>query len=487
MHINVDKLWKIWYFLIMSEIKFGTDGWRAKMGKDFSFKNVRIFATGYANFLKKRKKAKKLKVIVNFDTRFLSKKFALETAKILSLEKIITYIPDRDIPLAPISLAIIRNGFIGGITITASFSKPIYNGIKVFSSRGVPALPSETFLIEKEIEQISGNYVFKPQYEDKDLIHNIDVQAPYIDYLENLIDFKLIKDSGLKIIVDNLHGTSRGYLDYVLAKNDIDIQTIHNFPNSPFEGVISSCDKESLKELAKMVVENKADIGLATDIDGDRFGIIDSQGRFLDANFIMPPLIEYLITVRKMAGGVVKSVSATDNIRNVAEHYGREVYTTPVGFKYLADVLSARKAFIAVESSNGASINNTINVKDGILFDLLVTEMLAYYKKNVEQLTGDFYRRFPKLYNIEVAFPKNKIREKNYKELLSKHKEKYNFDNSKLCSIDCLDGIKLKFDDSWLLVRASGTSETIRLYSEARVLKKARDLIKLGRGLIEKK
>jgi phosphoglucomutase len=470
----------------MSEIKFGTDGWRARMGKDFSFRNVRIFAKSYASFLKKRKKAKKLRVIVNFDTRFLSKKFALEAAKILSLEKIITYIPDRDVPLAPISLAIIRNGFIGGITITASFSKPIYNGIKVFSSRGVPALPSETLLIEKEIDNISKDFVYKPQYADKDLINNIDVQGPYIDYIESLIDFKLIKDSGLKIIVDNLYGTSREYLDYVFVKNEIDIQTIHNFPNSPFEGIISSCDKESLKELSKLVVENKADIGLATDIDGDRFGIIDFRGRFMNANLIMPPLIEYLITVRKMEGGVVKSISATDNIGNVAEYYGREVYTTPVGFKYLADVLSAKKAFVAVESSNGASLNSTVNVKDGILFCLLVTEMLAYYEMDSDSILENFYRRFPKLYNLEVAFRKNKTREKNYRKLLSAKKEKYSFDHFTLNDIDYLDGIKFLFADGWLLLRVSGTSDTIRIYAEAKVLKRARDLIKIGRGLIEK-
>jgi phosphoglucomutase len=317
-------------------------------------------------------------------------------------------------------------------------------------------------------------------------MNDIDVQGPYIDYIESLIDFKCIKDSGLKIIIDNLFGTSREYLDYVLAKNDIDIQTIHNFPNSPLEGIVSSCDKESLKELAKVVVENRADVGLATDIDGDRFGIIDSRGRFVNANLIMPPLIEYLITVRRMEGGIVKSLSATDNIRNVAEYYGREVYTTPVGFKYLSDVLSARKAFVAVESSNGASLNSTVNVKDGILFCLLVTEMLAYYKMDFERILENFYRRFPKLYNLEVTFRKTGIREKNYRKLLSTKKGKYTFSHFTLNDIDYLDGIKFLFTDGWLLLRTSGTSDTLRLYVEAKELKRARDLIKIGRGLVDK-
>jgi phosphoglucomutase len=474
----------------MSVIKFGTDGWRAKMGEEFTFENVRIFTYAYSNYLKKKFRNKnKTKenpcVIVNYDTRFLSEEFALEAAKIFSLNGIKTRMPERDAPLAPVSLAIVRNNCCGGINITASFNKPIYNGIKVFTNKGIPALPEETDLIEKEIEKVAENFCYKPQYSNKDFISTIDVKTPYIEYIEKLIDFDLIKRSGIKVVVDNLYGTSREYLDYILSEHEVDILSIHNFPYATFGGVISSCDKDSLRDLSKLVVQQRAHLGLATDIDGDRFGIIDSKGRFLCSNKIMPPLIEYLITVRKMEGGIVKSISTTNNIRKVAKYYDRKIYSTPVGFKYLANELDSKDTFIAVESTNGASLNGEIKIKDGILFSLLITEMLAYYQLEMGKVLKDFYLRFPKLYSNEISIKKNERTEDRYKELLSRKNFDHDFKDWHLKGVEYIDGIKFRFDDSWLLIRSSGTSDVLRLYAESTGLKGTKDLIKKGRSFLE--
>jgi phosphoglucomutase len=452
------------------------------MGHDFSFKNVRIFTQGYSNYLKK-KKSKEIKIIINYDTRIMSKRFAEEAAKIFTLNGIRAFLTPRDVPLAPIALSILQNKFDGGINFTASFNKPVYNGIKVFTHRGIYALPSQTLEIEREIDKIADDYQFEPQYANKEYIHSIDVKEWYIKYLEENINFELIKNSGMKIIVDNLYGTSREYLDYVLTKNGIDILTIHNFPYAISNGIISSCTKGNLKDLAKLVKETGADIGLATDIDGDRFGIIDSKGRFLNSNTIMPPLIEYLIRVRKMEGGIVKSISTTINIRKVGEYYLRDVYTTPVGFKYLADMLSTRNVFIGVESSNGASLNRQIYIKDGILFNLLITEMLAYYKLDMESILNNFYTRFPRLYNVEIAITKNKQLDSKFNEVLTK--KKIYFKDFKLKKREFMDGIKFYFDDSWLLLRDSGTNNLIRIYAESPALNRTKKLIKMGRALIE--
>jgi phosphoglucomutase len=478
----------MWYLLPMSVIKFGTDGWRAKMGEDFSFKNVRILAQAYSNYLKKKyesKSKKELQVMVNYDTRFLSEEFALEAAKIISLNGIKVLMPERDAPLGPISLAVVQHKCCGAINITASFNKPIYNGIKVFTHKGIPALPAETDLIEAEIKKLAGHYSFKPQYPDRTLIDTIDVKAPYIDYIENIIDFALIKRSNIKVIVDNLYGTSREYLDYILNKNGIEALSIHNFPYSTFGGVISYCDQESLKDLSKLVVEQQAHLGLATDIDGDRFGLVDSAGRFLDSNTVMPPLIEYLITVRKMTGGIVKSTSTTRNVRRVAEYYGRKIYSTPVGFKYLASMLDCKDTFIAVESSNGASLKGDIKIKDGILFSLLVTEMLAYYQLQIKRILKDFYLRFPKLYSHEIVVKKNERVQDRYNKLVSGKLPGSKFKNSIPQKIEYIDGIKFSYADCWLLIRESGTSDVIRLYAESTSLKQTRDLIKMGRSFIE--
>jgi len=472
----------------MAVIKFGTDGWRAKMGEEFTFENVRIFAHAYANYLEKKfsHKAKQHPcVIVNYDTRFLSEEFALEAAKIFSLNGIKTWMPERDAPLAPVSLAVVRNKCCGGINFTASFNKPIYNGIKVFTDKGMPALPAETDLIEQEVEKIAENFCFKPQYANKEFIAVIDVKTPYIEYIEKLIDFDLIKRSGIKVVVDNLYGTSREYLDYILNEHEVDILSMHNFPYATFGGVISSCDKDSLSDLSKLVVQQQAHLGLATDIDGDRFGIIDSRGRFLCSNTVMPPLIEYLITVRKMAGGIVKSISTTNNIRKVAEYYGRKIYSTPVGFKYLANELDSKDTFIAVESTNGASLNGEIKIKDGILFSLLITEMLAYYQLEMEKVLKDFYLRFPRLYSDEISIKKSERTGSRYEELISRRNFAGDFKDWHLKKVEYIDGIKFRFDDSWLLIRTSGTSEVIRLYAESTGLKRTKALIKKGRSFIE--
>lgn len=454
------------------------------MGGDFSFKNVRIFAQGYSNYLKKKKKSREIKIIINYDTRYLSRRYADEAAKILSLNGIHTYIPNRDVPLAPISLSIIQNKLDGGIIFTASFNRPIFNGIKVFNHRGVSILPSQTQKIEAEIEKIEKNFEFKPQYAADELISDINVKEDYIKYLEDTIDFELIHNSEINIIVDNLYGTSREYLDYVLTENGIDVLSIHNFAySSGGGGVVPSCTEGNLRELSRLVVEQGADIGLATDIDGNRFGIIDSKGRYLNSNTIIPPLIEYLIKVRKMEGGIVKSISTTNNIRRVGEYYLREVYNTPVGFKFLANVLAAKNAFIAVESSNGASLNRKITIKDGILFSLLITEMLAHYKLEMDKILGDFNTRFPKMYDIEIAVNKNKHTKSRYNELMNR--KQFNFEGLKLKKRMYIDGIKFIFDDAWLLIRLSGTNDLIRIYAESTSLKQTKKIIKMGRSLIE--
>ena len=467
----------------MGVIKFGTDGWRARMGREFSFRNVRLFTHAFIHYLEKAYPGKDTKVIVNYDTRFLSKQFALEAAKIFSLFGIKTFIPVRDAPLAAVSLAVLDRDCCAAINFTASFNKPIYNGIKVLNHTGSPALPHETDLIEGEIDRIDENFHFKSQYANEKLIESIDVRTPYIGYIEDIINFDLIRESRMVIAVDNLYGSSREYLDYVLGNNEIQIDSIHNFPYSSFGAVIPSCSRENLKDLSQLVCEKEADIGLATDIDGDRFGIINARGKYINANMIIPPLIEYLISIRKMEGGIVKSISTTDHIKRVADYYLRKVYTTPVGFKYVAYMLKKRRAFIGVESTNGASLNRQIAIKDGILFNLLVTEMLAYYKLDMDKIIEDFSLKFSRLYNREISIKKTSLRKANFNALLSKND--FQFKGFGLKQVKHDDGIKFIFDDSWLLIRESGTNDLIRLYAESEMLKTTKELLKLGRMMLE--
>jgi phosphoglucomutase len=466
----------------MNPITFGTDGWRAKVGRDFSFKKVRLFAQGYANYLNQQTKNSVPRVVVNFDTGYLSRRFALETAKIFSLNHIKTFIPVRDVPLAAISLAIQKNRFIGGINFSISPGRPNLHVVRIFSHLGSPSLPSQTSLVEQEVNKIEQSFDFQHQYPHSDLIEDIDVKSDYIDYIKSVVNFDLIKKSGVKIVVDNLFGTSREYLDHMLSEQGIDTVSIHNFPHAPAAGTHSSIESAGLNDLAREVVEGKADIGLATDISGDRFGIVDSRGKYLCSNVIMPPLIEYLITVRRFEGGIVKSISTTDNIKKVADYYLRKVFVTPVGFKYLAQMMYQQKAFIAIESTNGASLNRTIPMKDGILFNLLVTEMLAHYHLQLDKILTNFYLKFPRLYSQESYLKKTGQRERQFKRLSSD--KDYDFPGLALKKVVRIDGLKFIFNDCWLLIRESGTEDIIRIYAEAPSLKKTRGLIKSGRSLI---
>jgi phosphoglucomutase len=469
--------------MLMAEIKFGTNGWQAKMGKDFTFHKIRLTTQAFANHLKKNCGSKEISVLVNYDTRYLSETFAQKAAQILALNKIHVFFPLRDAPMPAMALAIVQKQMRGGMCFTASLNEPIYNGIKIVNANGAPALPSKTLLLESEIKKIEPGFHFKHQYPDSSLIHFLDVRAPYLDYISTIVNLDVIKRARLKIIVDNLYGTSRDYLDRLLSDYGIELTAIHNYSDSYFGGVTPSCSKNNLRELARLVVSKGAHIGLATDIGSVRFGIIDSRGRFVDASLIIAPLIEYLITVRKMTGNIVKSISSTDQISRVADFYQRKVHETPVGFKFLADMLSSRGAFIGIESDNGAALNTIISSKDGILFNLLITEMIAYYQQSLPQLLSKFAKRFPPLFNREIQAVKTTVRHEKYLELLLK--KTFNFPGLELQKIKYIDGIKFIFKNSWLLLRESGTIGVIRISAESPAPKQTRHLLQAGRNLLE--
>ncbi len=466
----------------MSSINFGTDGWYAEMGGEFTFNNVRIFTEAYSDYLKSKYKDD-IKIVVNFDTRFLSSKFTEEVVKVLSLNRINSFIPERDTPIPAISFFVASQKFNGALNFAGGIKKPIFNGLKILNSKGAPELSSETKKIENIIAKIQKTFDLKPQYTNVNYVNHIELRSSYIKYIENIVNLDLIRDSGLKIIVDNLYGSSRDYLDFILNTNGIETISIHNFPYSSFGNVIPDCRKKSLSELSSIVLKNNADLGLATDINGSRFGIINSKGIYIEVDKILPPLIEYLIKERKMSGGIIKSISNTKNIQNVAEYYLRKVYECPVGFKFLAEEMNKKKAFIAIDEDGGGTLNAGVKVKDGILFNLLISEMVAFYGVGLNDIINSFFSRFPRLFKSEVEIPLGSIDLNRINRIFNGSKVDLKGINP--VSVDYLDGIRFIFDDSWLLIRKSGTEDFIKIYAESTKIKKTSDLIKFGRGLIE--
>jgi phosphoglucomutase len=447
-------------------IKFGTSGWRAVMGEEFTFYNVRLVVQAIANYLRRTYGQKEMAVVVGYDTRFLSERFALEAAKILSHNQIRVYLADRDAPSQAQALQIIRRGAAGGINFTASFNPPEYNGLKFNVASGAPALPEVTEEIEAEVNRLQQNQAFCPYYSRTEYIEKIDMQTDYLEYIRPKIDFSLLRESGLKIGLDLLYGTSREYLDEILEEHGVNTEEIHGYVDPYFGGVVPSCTEENLKELKRLVKEKSCHLGIATDADGDRFGIIDEKGNFVDANIILSLLLDYLIRVKGWRGGVARSVATTHLIDRIARRYNLPLYRTPVGFKYLASLLLQKKIIFGGEESASIAFQGHLPEKDGIYAGLLVAEMVAASGKSLSQLKADLFRIYGRKIGGHWNLQLTPERWKKLNDLIASRPE--SFAGRKACHIIMTDGIKWDFDnDDWILIRPSGTEPLIRIYAEA--------------------
>jgi phosphoglucomutase len=358
-------------------IKFGTSGWRGIIGEDFTFDNVRVASQGIANYLKKANQ-KGRGVVIAYDTRFLSEKFASEAARILAFNDIQAYLCTRDVPTPVASFETVRRKAMGAINFTASHNPPEYNGLKFSTSNGAPALPEITKQIEEEINKVAATGQRVDVYEKAELIEEIDPKDRYLDGLKQKVDVDAIRKSGLRIAIDSLFGTSRDYLDYFLLESGVEVKIIHNYRDPYFGGFSPECNEKNLGELRKVVTDEGFDLGLATDGDADRFGIIDDRNRFVSPNVILSLLAIYLKRERKIPGGLARSVATTHLIDAIARKLDVELHETPVGFKYIGELILDDKIAMGGEESAGMSMYRHLPEKDGILACLLVAEMVAH-------------------------------------------------------------------------------------------------------------
>src|SRR5438105_3640956 len=323
-------------------IKFGTSGWRGIIGEDFTFENVRVATQGVANYLKKSGQ-KGTGVVVAYDTRFLSEKFAAEASKILAFNGIQAFLCTRDVPTPCVAFETVRRRAMGAINFTASHNPPEYNGLKFSTSNGAPALPEITKQIENEIHAVQQKNERLDVYEKRELIEEIDPKDRYLNELRQKVDVDTIGKSGLRIAIDSLYGTSRDYLDYFLLEAGFEGKLIHNCRDPYFGGFSPECNEKNLGELRKIIGAEKFDLGLATDGDADRFGIIDDRNRFVQPNVILALLAVYLKRYRNIPGGLARSVATTHLIDATARKLGVQCYETPVGFKYIGELILVDK------------------------------------------------------------------------------------------------------------------------------------------------
>jgi len=448
-------------------IKFGTSGWRALMGEEFTFQNVRVVVQGICNHLKSEGHADR-GLLVGYDTRFLSDRFAREAAKVLSHNRIHGYLCSRDAPTPAISYEIIRRNLDGAINFTASHNPPEYNGLKFSMESGAPALPEVTRRIEQQIRRLEAEGASTAYYADESYIQEVDISEPYLRLLASKIDFDLIARSGLLIAADPLYGTARDYLDRILIEKGCTCEVIHNFRDPYFGGYSPECSERNLDDLRKAVREKGCHVALATDGDADRFAVLDSDGTFISQNYILALLFRYILQSRpQLTGGVARTVATTHLLDLLAQRHSLPVYETPVGFKYIGELLLEGKLIMGGEESAGFTMREHLPEKDGILACLLVAEMVAASgNKSLSAMIEELFADVGPLYNQRVSMKLDDAQATRLDAQLGHLPE--SFGGRPVVRANRLDGVQLSFDDgSWVLMRPAGTEPLLRIYAEA--------------------
>jgi phosphoglucomutase len=463
-------------------IKFGTSGWRGIIGEDFTFENVRLATQGIANYLKKSGQRGN-GVVVAYDTRFLSEKFASEGAKIFAFNGIQAYLCTRDVPTPCASFETVRRKAMGAINFTASHNPPEYNGLKFSTSNGAPALPEVTKQIETEIHALEEKKERIDVYEKTELIEEIDPKDRYLTELRSKVDIDVIRKSGLRIAIDSLYGTSRDYLDYFLLEAGVEVKIIHNFRDPYFGGFSPECNEKNLSDLRNIVSAEKYDLGLATDGDADRFGIVDDRNRFVSPNIVLALLALYLKRYREIPGGLARSVATTHLIDSIARKLDVPLYETPVGFKYIGELILEDKIALGGEESAGMSMRRHVPEKDGILACLLVAEMVARTGKKLNQLVEEMYAEFGYYYSKRIDLKLTpQLKESLASKLANPPKQ---IDGLEVREVNTTDGVKLIFDkQTWLLFRLSGTEPVARVYAEACSPKDLKHVLDAGKKFV---
>jgi phosphoglucomutase len=464
-------------------IRFGTSGWRGVMGEDFTFHNVRVVVQAIANCLRKAHGDGPVAVVICHDTRFLSDRYALEASKLLAGNGIQVFLADRDAPSQALACQIIKRACQGGINFTASFNPPRYNGLKFNVGTGAPALPDVTDAIEEEVRRLMPSFSPLAVHARDESIVPIDLQADYLAHLQKRIDFAVMRRAGLRVAADLLYGTSREYLDEILEENGVEVEGLHGFVDPYFGGVSPSCTEENLAELKARVVQSKCHLGLATDADGDRFGIIDEAGAFVHPNIILALLLDHVVRNKGWRGGVARSITTTQLLDRIARRHDLPLTKTKVGFKYMADLFLKGRIIFGGEESACIAVKDHLPEKDGIFAGLLVAEMIAATGRSLGSLREDLFREYGTMTSGQRTLPLTPERAKRLKALIQSPPSKLG--RRKVLAVETIDGLRLDLEgDRWVVLRMSGTEPLIRCYAEAETEEEVKAILKKALGAV---
>jgi alpha-D-glucose phosphate-specific phosphoglucomutase len=452
-----------------SPIKFGTSGWRGLIADDFTFENVRLAVTAIAQHVKN--KAKNPAILVGYDTRFYSEEFSQLAVAILQEHGIRTLLSDTFSPTPAMAYEVLRRKLDGAVNFTASHNPAQYHGLKFSSADAGPALPEVTKDIEarvaKLLEKNGSKRTARGRVGKREPGETVHLRETYLKRIEELVRFDALRKANVKFVVDALHGCGAGYLDGALVKNRISLEAMRTERDCLFDGTGPDVSEENLAPLRKAVRSANATAGLATDGDADRFGVIDYDGTWIQPNHILALVYDYLVETRGWKMPVARSVATTEMVDGVANVYGQKTFQTPVGFKYIGQLIREDKIALGGEESAGLTVRGHVPEKDGILACLLVAEMMAArgetLGEQIRQLFKKIGREFwPMRENLHLS------EEQKAAAIRKSAEDGSTLLGRRVSAVDRTDGAKFVFEDgSWLLLRMSGTEPLLRLYVEA--------------------
>ncbi len=453
-------------------IRFGTDGWRAVISDTFTFENVRLVAQAIADYVREQGERATPEVVIGFDTRFLSDRYAREVARVMAGNGIVAHLTRADAPTPAVSYAIVQKEAEAGVMITASHNPPRYNGIKLKAGFGGSALPHQArrveALLERNQREARGpNLMEYRQALDADMIRPFDPAWAYYQHLSGLIDLDTISLGELRVVADGMYGSGRGAFRDLLSRTRCCLEEIRCEMNPGFGGIHPEPMAHYMQALVAAMQTHHADVGLSTDGDADRIGAMDAQGNFVDPHHIFALVLRHLVEKRGWSGAVIKTVSTTRMVDRLAKRYDLPLHETPVGFNHIADYMLNGDVLMGGEESGGLSIKGHIPEGDGILMGMLLLEIMAEARAPLHELVAGIQEEVGPARYARCDIPLKRPVPKP--EMVARLQEQAPAElaGQRVIEIGIEDGVKYVLaDDSWLLIRPSGTEPVLRVYAE---------------------
>ena len=468
----------------MSTIRFGTDGWRGVIAEDFTFANVRKVACAIARYVVRAEKPG-AGVLVGYDNRYGSERFARAAAEAVSMAGMPVSIAEKACPSPALSLLVRQRGAAGGIMITASHNPYKWNGVKFKASYGSSALPSIVAQVEKELALVLANGV--PSLPARpDQIDTLDMISPYLDTIDKLVDWERIRAAKFRFVADPMHGSASGLLRELMTRHGVACDEIRGARDPLFGGVNPEPIEPHVAALRQAVLAGKYDAGLCADGDGDRIGAMDRDGTFITPHQIFSILLWHLAGTRKISGDVAKTFSSTKMLDKIAEKYGRQIFETPIGFKYICELMLERDILLGGEESGGIGTKLYLPERDATVMALLLVEVMAWHRKSLGELVAQLHEEFGEHHYGRIDLELKPGQKERAIEHFSGPKVKGLLD-WEVARREDLDGIKLYLADAgWLMLRASGTEPMLRVYSETRSPAATRKILDAAKSIVER-